>query len=49
MTYYKWSIIKLFHQRVKNATNSVADESMIQYRKDHISKFATVDLSKKTY
>ena len=39
---------KLFYNRVKNAVNTEADESMIQYWKDHKSKYATVDLSKKT-
>lgn len=39
---------KLFYNRVKNAVNTEADESMIQYWKNHKSKYATVDLSKKT-
>ena len=34
--------------RVKNAKDTEADESMIQYWKDHKGQFATVDLSKNT-
>ena len=39
---------KLFHQRVKNASNTDADDSMIKYWDEHKSKYATVDLTKKT-
>lgn len=39
---------KVSHLRVKNAVNTDADESMIQYWKDNKSKDATVDLTKKT-
>lgn len=39
---------KVSHQRVKNAANTDADESMIQYWKDTKRKDATVDLTKKT-
>lgn len=39
---------KVSHQRVKNADDTDADESMIQYWKDNKSKDATVDLTKKT-
>lgn len=34
--------------RVKNAKDTVADESMIQYWKDNKGQFATVDLTNKT-
>lgn len=39
---------KVFHHRVKNAENTDADDSMIQYWKDNKSKYAKIDLSKET-
>lgn len=39
---------KLFHHRVRNAVNTNADDSMIQYWKDNKSKYAKIDLSKET-
>ena len=38
----------VLRMRVKNAKDTEADESMIQYWKDHKGQFATVDLSKNT-
>lgn len=40
---------QFFHVRMKNASNTEADESMIQYWKDNIGKYATIDLSKKFF
>lgn len=38
----------VLRMRVKNAKDTEADESMIQYWKDHKGQFATVDLTNKT-
>ena len=38
----------LLNRRVRNATDTDADESMIQYWEDNKDKDATIDLSKKT-